>query len=74
MEKIDTTKHKPCKYLKAKNPYGLMEGGDHPWYLLDRANTICWCVRSGGGAGPDDGLVEPARCVSGRACYVPPEK
>jgi hypothetical protein len=59
-----------CRFLKAKSPYGPIEGGENPWYLLDRANTICWCIKSASGAGPDNGLVSPAACISGRKCYV----
>jgi len=68
---INPIENKYCKYLKAKSPYGLTEGGDNPWYLLDEANTICWCIKSAGGAGPDNGLVAPAKCVQGRSCFVP---
>lgn len=58
-----------CKFLRARNPYGMMEGGDHPWLLLDDANTICWCITSAGGVGPDNGLVSPTSCIQGRSCY-----
>lgn len=67
---IKPINNKFCKYLKAKSPYGPVEGGDNPWYLLDRANTICWCIKSAGGAGPDNGLVDPSACVPGRKCYA----
>lgn len=46
-----------------------MEGGEHPWLLLDDANTICWCINSAGAMGPDSGLVSPAKCVEGRSCF-----
>lgn len=58
-----------CKFLRARNPYGMMEGGDNPWYLLDDANTICWCIISGG-VGPDNGLVSTQDCRVGRSCFV----
>lgn len=74
MEEIKPIKNTICKYLRARNPYGMMEGGDHPWWLLDDANTICWCIASAGAAGPDNGLVEPKRCREGRVCFVAPEK
>ncbi len=70
---INPIRNKYCKYLKAKSPYGLTEGGENPWYLLDEANTICWCIKSAGGAGPDNGLVAPANCVQGRSCFVAPK-
>lgn len=58
-----------CKYLRARNPFGMMEGGEHPWWLMDDANTIFWCINSAGAAGPDNGLVGPKSCQPGRACY-----
>ncbi len=59
-----------CKFLRARNPYGMMEGGDQPWLLLDDANTICWCINSAGASGPDDGLVSTSGCKEGRSCFV----
>ena len=73
MDEIRPVEFKICKYLRAKNPYGGMEGGENPWLLVDNANTICWCVLSPGGAGPDGGIVEPMRCVEGRKCFVAPD-
>ncbi len=69
----DTTPGKKgiCKFLRARNPYGMMEGGENPWHLLDDANTICWCINSAGAMGPDSGLVSPKHCKEGRSCYVP---
>ncbi|WP_422082294.1 hypothetical protein [Ulvibacterium sp.] len=60
-----------CKFLRARNPYGMMEGGENPWLLLDDANTICWCITSAGATGPDNGLVSPLHCLEGRSCFVP---
>lgn len=62
-----------CKFLRARNPYGMMEGGSHPWLLLDDANTICWCINSAGAVGPDNGEVSPMSCQEGRSCFVPNE-
>lgn len=69
MDKVEPIKFKICKFLRAKNPYGGNEGGENPWYLIDDANTICWCIKSTGGAGPDNGLVTPTSCTEGRSCY-----
>lgn len=71
---IKPIKNKFCRYLKAKSPYGLTEGGENPWFLLDQANTICWCIKSASGAGPDNGLVGPGECTQGRSCFVPPNE
>jgi hypothetical protein len=68
---IKPLNNKFCRYLKAKSPYGLIEGGGHPWYLLDKANTICWCIKSSHGVGPDSDLVSTEKCVPGRDCYKP---
>lgn len=70
MEENKPNKKGICKYLRARNPYGMMEGGDHPWLLLDDANTICWCINSAGAMGPDDGLVSTMSCKEGRNCFA----
>jgi hypothetical protein len=70
---LNPIKDRLCKYLRARNPYGMAEGGENPWYLLDDANTIFWCIRSSGGAGPDGGLVGPGLCQAGRGCFARPE-
>jgi hypothetical protein len=59
-----------CKFLRARNPFGMMEGGDSPWLLLDDANTICWCINASGGVGPDNGLVSASGCNETRSCFV----
>ncbi len=69
---IKPINNKYCKYLRAKSPYGGTEGGENPWFLLDETNTICWCIKGMGGLGPDNGLIAPAKCVTGRRCFVPP--
>ena len=71
MEKIKTDIF--CRYLKAKSPYGTLEGGGNDWFLLDNANTICWCVKSQGRMGPDNGLVDPVTCKVGRRCFKMPD-
>lgn len=58
-----------CRFLKAKNPFGTVEGGGHEWYTYDDANTIYWCIKSIGAGGPDNGPVEPGLCQCGRKCY-----
>jgi hypothetical protein len=63
-----------CRFLRAKNPYGKLEGGDNPWLLKDDANSIYRCILSTSGAGPDNGLVAPNCCVSGRSCFEQPKE
>ncbi len=70
MDKSKPSKISICKFLRARNPYGMMEGGDNPWLLLDDANTICWCINSAGAVGPDNDLVSPTSCKAGRSCFV----
>ena len=70
MEENKLHKKGICKFLRARNPYGMMEGGDKPWLLLDDANTICWCITSAGAMGPDNGSVSPMECQEGRNCFV----
>lgn len=69
MDKVSKTNI--CKSLRARNPYGMMEGGDSPWLLLDDANTICWCIDATGGVGPDNGLVSTSGCNKSRSCFTP---
>ncbi len=69
MEENKPNKNNICKFLRARNSYGMMEGGDQPWLLLDDANTICWCITSAGAMGPDNGLVSPMECKEGRSCF-----
>ena len=74
MREIKPTDKILCRFLRAKSPYGTNEGGDNPWYLADNANTICWCIKSPGGAGPDNGFVDPLKCVAGRTCFEAPTR
>ena len=70
MEENKPSKKSICKFLRARNPYGMMEGGEQPWLLMDDANTICWCITSAGAMGPDNGLVSPMECKEGRSCFA----
>jgi hypothetical protein len=71
-EKKTIRKQDYCRFLRAKNPFGLLEGGGTP-FMLEDANTICWCIKTQAGMGPDHGLVEPASCTKGRSCFVSPD-
>jgi len=59
----------PCRYLKAKNSFGMIESGDSQWFGIDDANTQFWCTRSAGAVGPDNGIVGAKECVEGRKCF-----
>lgn len=69
MKSVKPVDTKFCRFLKAKNPFGTLEGGDNDWYVLEDANTIYWCVKSMGAGGPDNGPIDPRLCVAGRKCY-----
>lgn len=73
MQKTHTQNVTICRFLRAKNPFGGMEGGGNPWLMLDTANTTCWCVKTQGPVGPDNSYVEPERCTMGRGCFSAPE-
>ncbi|MEK6782226.1 MAG: hypothetical protein AABY93_10990 [Bacteroidota bacterium] len=69
MKKVDPIDTKFCRFLKAKNSFGTMEGGGNTWYTHADANSIYWCIKSLGPGGPDNGPVDPRLCVSGRKCW-----
>ena len=69
MKRVKPVDTKFCRFLKAKNPFGTLEGGENDWYVLEDANTIYWCVKSNGAGGPDNGPIDPRLCVPGRKCY-----
>lgn len=66
-----TPKRGICKYLKAKNSFGRVEGADNEWFITDDANIFSWCIVSTGAGGPDGGIVGPAYCIEGRKCFKP---
>jgi len=68
---MDTPQKKKvfCRFLKAKNSFGMLEGGDNHWFEIADASTQFWCVKSTGGAGPDNDFVSPGKCVKGRICF-----
>ncbi|MDH5397793.1 MAG: hypothetical protein OEX02_06590 [Cyclobacteriaceae bacterium] len=69
MENVTPVNYKICKFLKAKNTFGSIEGGDNPWMFAEDPNTICWCVKTGGPAGPDNRLAYPSTCRENRSCF-----
>jgi len=64
-----------CRYLRGKNAYGTLEGGDRPIIPVDPGTTSYWCIRTAGPVGPDDSPVYPAACIRHeRKCFAPPGK
>ena len=70
---VNLSKHKRCKFFRAKSPYhGSVFGGDATADLNIDNLATCWCVKTQGPAAPDHGYVDPSRCVTGRGCFVMP--
>ena len=42
-----------CRFLRGKNAYGTVEGGDKPFLNFDPATTTYWCLRTMGPVGPE---------------------
>jgi len=60
----------PCRFLKAKNSFGMVESGGDSWLGIDDANAQYWCVQTAGAVGPDNGFVSTGKCVKGRKCFI----
>ena len=58
----------PCRYLKSKNSFGMLEGGDH-WLGIEDPNATFWCIKTQGPFGPDNGVVGSKMCAEGRKCF-----
>ena len=59
-----------CRFLRGKNAYGTLEGGDRPFLSIDPATTYYWCIRTAGPVGPDDRPVHGLLCNRpDRTCF-----
>lgn len=58
-----------CKFLRAKNAYGTMEGGDSPFLPLDEGTTSYWCLKTCSPVGPDNNFVHTQKCSGNRMCF-----
>ncbi|HQU58315.1 MAG: hypothetical protein KDD02_01085 [Phaeodactylibacter sp.] len=64
-----------CRYLRAKNAFGTMEGGGRPFLPEDPGTTTYWCIRTMGPAGPDGRLAHISTCTQAeRPCYKKTEE
>ena len=64
------TNQKYCRYLRGKNAFGSLEGGEHPFQFYDNSLTTYWCICSMTALGPDGGLVHITTCGdTRRACF-----
>jgi hypothetical protein len=63
-----------CRFLRGKNAFGSLEGGENPFFEFDTGTTIYWCLRTMGAAGPDNGLAHISTCSNEeRNCFSEPE-
>ena len=60
-----------CRFLRAKNAYGTMEGGDDPLLPLDEGTTTYWCVQSCSPVGPNNLPAFTGSCNQNRICFDP---
>lgn len=58
-----------CKFLRAKNGYGTLEGGGLP-FLQDSITTTYRCICTGEPFGPDTELAHVSACNSQRNCFA----
>ncbi len=58
----------PCRLLRSKKYFFLKSPPRSGEELLDGSCAL-WCERTQQAIGPDNGLVEVAGCVRGRACF-----
>ncbi|MCB0587811.1 MAG: hypothetical protein KDD06_21140 [Phaeodactylibacter sp.] len=63
-----------CRFLRGKNAYGTVEGGDKPFLNFDPATTTYWCLRTMGPVGPDGQPAHLSNCGNTkRKCFAAPE-
>jgi hypothetical protein len=64
-----------CQMLRTKTGFGNYDAGPDqvPWQFGESTTAAFWCLCTMSVAGPDDGLVHPHNCQSGRSCFRAPE-
>ena len=74
MENIPISNKVFCKFLRAKNAYGRLEGGDQMFLEIDPGTTMCWCLKTMAPVGPDEGIVHTDVCDESNAkpCFAKP--
>jgi hypothetical protein len=60
-----------CRLLRTKTAFGTTAEG-HDWQSGSSSTAAYWCLGTMQTAGPDDALVHPTTCLSGRRCFEPP--
>ena len=69
MNKPDLKEAPPCRYIKSKNSFGMLEDGGN-WSGIEDPNASYWCNKTAGPVGPDNAVVGPKQCIEGRKCYL----
>lgn len=60
-----------CRYLRGKNAFGTLEGGEHPFRFYETNTTTYWCIRSMAAYGPDGGVAHITTCGNAeRSCFA----
>lgn len=57
-----------CRCLRTKTAFGTSVGY-RPWQQGASSTAVYWCLNTMGTVGPDEGLVHPHSCQSGRTCF-----
>jgi hypothetical protein len=57
-----------CREIRSKRYFFLQEMPTEERHLRDGSNH-CWCRLTMKVYGPDEEMVRPSDCVSGRSCY-----
>ncbi|MBX9666720.1 MAG: hypothetical protein K2X93_03835 [Candidatus Obscuribacterales bacterium] len=63
----DANQH--CRFLRAKNGYGKLEGGGLPFFTQDTVTTTYRCISTGEPFGPDYQLAHTSTCTIKRGCF-----
>ncbi len=69
-EETPQTQESICRFLRAKNGYGTLEGGELPFVTSDTVTTVYRCLCTGEPFGPDDELAHIELCKMTRACFA----
>jgi hypothetical protein len=64
---VETDLPHVCAMLRTKNAFGN-HIGYRPWQKGE-SSTAVYCLHTMGTVGPDDELVHPHSCCSGRVCF-----
>ena len=62
-----------CRFLRGKNAFGTIQGGETAWLIDDTVTTTYTCIETGEPFGPDNELAHPEKCASGRSCFTAPQ-